>query len=161
MAKSTGLRSRRARMLDAEQILVGYVGPGARGRQAETRDGSARILTTRLEAFDVFKAICVGQSATAAGGYILEVAQVPLLEGYNPQYDVSQATNWTAIASIEVSAQGPTEVPISGMQIFDSLAAELSAGDEPRVVAIRATEGTGTNGVAEPAGTMTVFLNHL
>lgn len=160
MAKSTGLRSRRAHILDAEQVLVGYVGPGARGRAAETRTGAARILTTRLEAFDVFKAICVGQSSDAAGGYILEVAHVPLLEGYNPQYDVSQAQEWTAIASIEVSAKGPTEVPVSGVQIADALGAELSAGTEPRVVAIRATAGTGTNGAAAPDGTMTIFLDH-
>ena len=160
MAKSTGLRSRRARMLDAEQILVGYVGPGARGRQSETRDGEARILTTRLEAFDVFKAICVGQSSDAAGGYVLQVAHVPLLEGYNPQYNTLDAVEWTAVASIEVSSVGPTEVPISGMQIFDALVAELSAGTEPRVVAIRAIAGTGTNGAGIPDGTMTVFLDH-
>ena len=162
MAKSTGLRARRAYLIDAITTLVGAVNAGARNRPAEVRDGSAQILTTRLECFNVFKVVCSAQTPDASGGYVIEVAHVNLKDNYSPDYSASDAKYWTPVGVISASQQGVTEIPLSGQQIWDSLVDQLVEGTddmEPRVVAVRATAGDGANGAAAPLGTMTVYLN--
>ena len=76
-ARATGLLARRAYSFDALTTLVGAVKAGTRGRAAETRTGTAQLLTTRLECQDVFKIVINGQTATSAGGYLIEAAHVP------------------------------------------------------------------------------------
>jgi hypothetical protein len=81
MARSTGLAPRRAYELDALTVLVGAVKAGTKGRAAATRTGAAQVLTTDLAKYDVIKFVGFGQTSTAAGGYIIEVADVPEATG--------------------------------------------------------------------------------
>jgi len=162
MAKATGLRSRRAYLIDAITTLVGHVNAGARNRPEEDRDGSPQILTTRLECYNVFKVVCSAQTPDAAGGYVIEVAHVNLKDNYSPDYSVDDAKYWTPVGVISASQDGVTEIPLSGQQIWDALVDQLDPAvddPEPRAVAVRATAGDGSNGAAAPAGTMTVYLN--
>ena len=150
MARSTGLATRLPYELDREAVLVGAVKGGTKGAAAETRTGAARILTTDLSKYNVVKLVGFGQSADAAGGYIIEVAHVD--EG------TTTIGTYAPIGTVTVSGVSTTEVAISGKQIADLVGAENSGSS--RCVAIRATEGTGAgeNGVVVPAGTMTITV---
>ena len=151
MARSTGLAPRRAYELDAMTVLVGAVKGGTKGRAAETRTGAARVLTTRLEAYDVIKFVGFGQSSNAAGGYIIEVAHVPETTGVIGTY--------APVATVTVSGVGKTEVAVSGVQIARLVSAANSNVAGPRCVAIRCVAGNGAgNGVVVPAGTMTIAV---
>lgn len=152
MARSTGLTPRRAYHIDAEHVVVGAVGAGARGRAAETREGEARLLSTALDAQMLYKAVIFGQSDDAAGGYLLEVGHVALGD------EVGDAEGWVTIAILEADGIGKSEAALSGAEIYKKVKAELDPGVEPRVVAVRATAGDEVNGAAEPAGTITITL---
>lgn len=153
-ARAVGLSPRRGYVLDALTVLVGSVKAGARGRVAETRDGSARLLNTRLEAQDVFK-IVVNGSSDAAGGYIIQAAHVP--EGG----DLTGASTYATIATVTCKP-GANELALSGANIRQLVKDAGSLTGDIRVVAIKAVAGTGTgqggNGVAVPAGTNTISL---
>jgi hypothetical protein len=150
MARSTGLAPRRAYELDALTVLVGAVKAGTKGRAAATRTGAAQVLTTDLAKYDVIKFVGFGQTSTAAGGYIIEVADVPEATGVIGTY--------APVATVTVSGIATTEVAVSGKQIADLVGAANSGGT--RCVAVRATAGTGGggNGVVVPAGTMTICV---
>ena len=152
MARSTGLTPRRAYELDALTVLVGDVKAGTKGRAAETRTGAARVLTTRLEAYDVIKFVGFGQTSNAAGGYIVEVAHVPEATGVIGTY--------APVATVTVSGLSTTEVAVSGVQFAKLVSAANSNVAGPRCVAIRCIAGTGGggNGVVVPAGTMTIAV---
>ena len=148
MARSTGLAPRRGYMIDAATVLVGAVAAGARGRAAATRTGAAQILTTRLEAQDVFKIVAVG-NASAAGQYTIQVAHVP--EG------TTSPSTYATVAVI-TCAPGIQEIPVSGVQAraLAAAAASITSGDV-RVAAIRATAGIDANA---PAGVNTISLQY-
>lgn len=166
MAQATGLSPRRAYHLDASTVLVGAVGAGARGRAAETRTGTKRLLNTSLSAQMTYKAIIFGQDSSAAGGYLIQVAHVAPGGGL----PADNSANWVTIAAMEASGVGSTEVALSGAAIHKlaKTAASLTT-ETPRPVAVRATAGTKVvdasgnvttagNGVLVPAGTITLTL---
>lgn len=160
MAQATGLAPRRAYQLDASTVLVGDVAAGARGRAAETRTGTKRLLNTSLSAQNTYKVVLFGQTSTAAGGYLVQVAHVAPGGGL----PADNSANWVTIAAVEASGIGVTEVALSGAAIHKlaKTAASLTT-DSPRPIAVRATAGTKTgesagNGVLVPAGTMTLTL---
>lgn len=160
MARSTGLAPRRGYTIDAATVLVGAVAAGARGRAAEIRTGAARLLNTRLEAQDVFKVVVNGQSADAAGGYIIEAAHVA--EGAA----LASASDWTPIATA-ICSPGVTEIPLSGATVRELVRTQPATDltGDIRVVAIRATAGTKTgqvagNGVLVPVGANTISLQY-
>jgi len=157
MARSTGLLSREGYQVDASTVLVGAVNPGTRGRAGGTRNGAAMLLNTRLDAQDVFKIVVYGQNSSSAGGYIIEAAHVP--EGGT----LSDAATYATIATV-TCAPGINEIVLTGPQVRE-LARTAPSPDltgDVRVVAIKATAGTGTgsgqNGVAVPAGVNTISL---
>lgn len=160
--RSTGLLPRRGYTLDAGTVIVGEVKAGTRGRAAETRTGTARLLTTRLEAQDVFKLVVHGQSSNSAGGYIIQAAHVP--EGGT----LSDAATYATIATV-TCAPGIQEIALSGAQVRElcRTAPNPDLTGDVRVVAIKAVAGTGTadasgniggNGILVPAGTNTISL---
>jgi len=157
MSRSTGLAPRRGYTLDANTVLVGAVRAGTRGRAAEARTGAERILTTRLEAQDVFKIVVHGQTANSAGGYIIQAAHVA--EGS------STVSTYATIATV-TCAPGITEIPISGAVVRElcRTAPNPDIEGDVRVVAIKAVAGDGTgegkNGVAVPAGTNTISIQY-
>lgn len=159
MARSTGLAPRKGYTLDAQTVLVGAVAAGARGRAAETRTGAARMLNTRLDSQDVFKLVVHGQTSNSAGGYIIEAAHVA--EGAA----LASASDYAAIATV-TCAPGITEIPLSGATVRElvRVAPATDLTGDVRVVAIRATAGTGSgqggNGVVVPAGTNTISLQY-
>lgn len=149
-ARSTGLAPRRGYTIDAQTVLVGAVAAGARGRAAETRTGTARLLTTRLEAQDVFKIAVHGQSATSAGQYTIQAAHVA--EGAA----IGTASTYATIAVV-TCAPGIQEIALTGPQVRElvRVAADPDLTGDIRVVAIRAVAGTDANA---PAGTNTISL---
>lgn len=166
MGQATGLSPRRAYMLDAATVLVGYVGPGTLGRVAETRTGTKRLLNTSLSAQMLYKAVLFGQDSSAAGGYLIQVAHV----APGGSLPADNSTNWVTIAALEASGVGNTEVALSGAAIHKlaKTAASLTT-ETPRPVAVRAVAGTKVvdasgnvttagNGVLVPAGTLTLTL---
>lgn len=152
MARATGLAPRRAGCLDAETILLGYKGPGTKGRAAATLTGAAMLLTTRLEAYDVVKFKLYGATSNVAGGYLVQVAHVA--EGAA----IGTASTYATVATIQGSGIATFEVAVSGAQIREAVKAAGSLTGDIRCVAIRLTAGTGSNGAAVPAGTMTVSV---
>jgi len=154
--RSTGLPNRRGFLLDASTVLVGYVAGGTKGRASATRTGAALLLNTRLEANNAIRILASPQSSNSAGGWIIEAAHVP--EGG----DLTSASTYAPIATITVTAGQPaTEVILGGDQIRKAVATAGSLTGDVRVVAVRATAGTGSNGVAVPAGTNTVMIQPL
>lgn len=158
MSRSTGLAPRRGYTLDAETVLVGYVAAGARGRAAETRDGDPMLLSTRLDAQDVFKIVVHG-GEDAEGGYIIKAAHVAEGEGLN------DASDYATIATV-TCAPGITEIPLSGAVVRELVrtAPSTDLEGDVRVVAIQAEAGDGTgvgdNGVEVPGGTVTISLQY-
>lgn len=152
MSRSTGLAPRRGYTLDANTVIVGAVAAGTRGRAAETRTGTARLLNTRLEAQDVFKVVVHGQDSSSAGNYAIQVAHVA--EGAA----IGAASTYTTIATA-VCSPGITEYAISGATVRAAVAAAGSLTGDVRVVAIKAVAGTGTGNV--PAGTNTISLQYV
>jgi len=154
MSRPTGLLPRRGYTLDAETVLVGDVKAGTRGRDAETRTGTARILNTRLEAQDVFKIVAHGD-ADAAGGYIIQAAHVP--EGS------TTPDTYATIATV-TCAPGISEIAITGAQVRELCRVAGSVTGDVRVVAIKAVAGDGTgegdNGVEAPEGVNTISLQY-
>lgn len=149
MGRSYGL-DRRAYHLDAESILVGYVGANGYSRAAETRDGDARLLTTHLNQQNLFKLVVVGQDAAAAGEYTIQVAHVPA------GGELADASTYASIATVALNGKGTTEIGVSGRQIEAAIkAADGSVDGEVRGVAIKAVPGTGGDA---PAGTATIYF---
>lgn len=149
MGRSYGL-DRRAYHLDAETVLVGYVGANGYSRAAETRTGAARILTTHLNAQDLFKLVVVGQDAAAAGEYTIRVGHVPI------GGDLGDVSNYADVATVALNGKGTTEVGLSGRQIEEAIrAANMGGPDEVRAVAVSAEGGEGG---AAPAGTSTIYI---
>lgn len=236
MARSAGLEARRGYQIDRELVLLGAVQAGARGEAAETRTGTARILTTPLDSQNVFKCVLFGQTSDVAGGYLVQAAHVA--EG-----SITVADDYVTVGVIEGNGTTTVELPLSGKDIgvsvkeaadggiltVDTLVGgsgytgagtytdvpltggtgsgaqativvaggavtsvtitkrgkdyvvddELSAAntnlggagsgftvdvasvqliEEPRAAAVRLVAGTGSNGAAVPAGTMTIAL---
>lgn len=147
MARSTGLLPRRGVTIDANTVLVGSVLPGTSGRPAETRTGAARILSTRLDAQDVFKVIVYG-SSTAAGKYTIEVAHVPT--------GSTTPATYAAVAVISLKP-GYQEIALTGVNVRELARVAGSVTGDVRVKAIRATAGTAGDA---PVGTNTIFLNY-
>lgn len=114
MARSAGLAPRRGYQLDRELVLLGAVQAGPRGEAAETRTGAARVLSTPLEAQNVFKAVLFGQTATVAGGYLIQVAHVD--EG-----DTSPDVDYVTVGTIEGSGTTTVELALSGKDIYDQV----------------------------------------
>lgn len=106
---------RRARILDAESVIVGYVAAGTRGRAAETRTGSARLLNTNLASQLDFKATIYGHTAAATGGYLLQAAHVPA-GGV-----LASAVGWSTLAILSVSGIDVDEAILSGASIQSTL----------------------------------------
>lgn len=149
MGRSFGL-DRRAYHLDAETVLVGYVGANGHSRAAETRDGSARLLTTQLNRQNLFKLVVVGQDAAAAGVYTIQVAHVPAGGA------LANASTYATIATVTLNGKGTTEIGLSGLQLEDAIkAADNTVTGEVRGVAIKAVAGTDAD---EPAGTCTIYV---
>ena len=149
-ARATGLTPRRGYRLDALTTLVGYIAAGARNRAAQTLTGAAQMLTTQLGMQDVFKLVCYGQSTDAAGGYLIQAAHVA--EGAA----LASATGWATIATITASPGAIQEIALSGSAIMAAVKTAGSITGDVRVVAVRATAGTGSNGVVVPTGTMNI-----
>lgn len=149
-ARSTGLAPRRGYTIDAQTVLVGAVAAGARGRAAETRTGTARLLTTRLEAQDTFKIAVHGQSSSSAGQYTIQAAHVA--EGAA----IGTASTYATIAVV-TCAPGIQEIALTGPQVRElvRVAADPDLTGDIRVVAIRAVAGADANA---PAGTNTISL---
>lgn len=143
--RAIGLAPRRAYIFDRETVIVGYVNANGIGGVAETRTGAARLLTTRLEAQDVFKVITHGTS-DSAGTYTLEAASVP--EGGA----LSGASTYAPIAVITCQP-GINEIALTGPDVRAKVRAAGSLTGDVRVVAVRATAGTAANA---PAGTNTI-----
>lgn len=150
MGRSYGL-DRRAYHLDAESVLVGYVGANGYSRAAETRTGAARLLTTQLNQQNLFKLVVVGQDAAAAGKYTIEVAHVPV------GGSLGNASTYAAIATVTLNGKGTTEIGLSGQQIEDAVRAAGGVTGEVRGIAVKATAGTGGDA---PAGTATIYFQH-
>lgn len=148
-ARSTGLAPRRGYLLDANTVLVGAVAAGTRGRAAETRTGTARLLNTRLEAQDTFKIVVHG-NASAAGQYTIQAAHVA--EGAA----IGAASTYATLAVI-TCAPGIQEIALSGAQVRElvRVAADPDLTGDIRVVAVRATAGTDANA---PAGVNTISI---
>jgi hypothetical protein len=156
--RSTGLLPRRGYSLDAGTVIVGEVKAGTRGRAAATRDGTAILLNTRLEAQDVFKLVIHGQTSNAAGGYIIQAAHVP--EGS------TTPDTYATIATV-TCAPGIQEIALSGAQVRElcRVAPNPDLTGDVRVVAIKAVAGTKTgqaegNGVLVPVGTNTISVQY-
>ena len=145
MARATGLAPRRAYQLDALTVLVGNVLAGARGRQAETRTGAARLLNTNLAAQNDWKLIATGGSSNSAGGYILQAAHVA--EGAA----LSSASTYTNIGVVTATAGAVNEIAISGKQIREAVRAAGSVTGDVRVAAVRVRPGTGTLSISNVA----------
>lgn len=223
-------------MLDLDGILLGAV-RASENAAAGTRDGSARILGTKLNSLGAFKVVLVPSASNAAGGYLIEVAHVDRGEtsvssdfeligtleadglreavavfdglevgeqardaahnriltlgtrtagtGYTgagtyTNVPLTGGTGTGAQATIVVSGGGVSAVTITkrgrGYTVGDALSASntnlggagsgfsipvgtVALVEEPRVVAIRLTAGTGSNGAAAPTSIGTVFLS--
>ena len=150
MARSTGLALRRGYQLDAETILLGLVKGGARGRAAETRTGAARLLTTNLAAQEYWKLVGYGQSASSAGGYVVQAANVA--EGAA----LSSASAYANIGVITVVTGAINEVAVSGKQIRELVRVAGSLTGDIRVAAVRVRPGTGTLAISNVALTSNV-----
>lgn len=149
MARSFGL-DRRAYHLDAESILVGYVGANGYSRATETRTGEARVLTTQLNHQNLFKLVVVGQDAAAAGNYTIQVAHVPIGGA------LADASTYASIATVTLNGKGTTEIGISGRQIEAAIkAADAGVTGEVRGVAVKAVPGVDLDA---PAGTATIYF---
>jgi len=147
MARSTGLLPRRGATLDAMTTLVGPVLAGANGRPAETRTGTARILTTNLAAQNLFKLVIQG-NASAAGKYTIQVAHVPV--------GSTTPSTYATVAVVDLKP-GYQEIPLSGFNLREQARVAGSVTGEVRVMAIRATAGTAGDA---PAGVSTIFLDY-
>lgn len=148
MSTAIGLNSRRAYALDAEAILLGYVAAGE-GRAAETRDGSARVLSTALNRQDMFKVVLYGQSEDAAGEYEVQVAHV------ERGGSIGMGTDWATVATLTADGEQVFEVGLTGLQVeaLVKAAADPSIEGDVRAVAVRV--------VADgDAGTVTIALQH-
>jgi hypothetical protein len=149
MGRSFGL-DRRAYHLDAESVLVGFVGANGYSRAAETRTGEARLLTTQLNQQNLFKLVAVGQDGAAAGEYTIQVAHVP--QGGS----LADASTYASVATVTLNGKGTSEIGVSGHQLEAAIkAADAGVTGEVRGVAIKAVAGTGA---AEPAGTCTIYV---
>jgi hypothetical protein len=153
MPAAVGYTSQRAARIDRDSILLGSVLAGVNGagdlEAASTRTGAARLLEGRINPYDNWKVVAVGGQSSSAGGYLVQMAHVA-------QGDVlANASAWATIGAIAFS--GTSEVPLgfTGDQVeaLVKAAASPAITGKVRVVALRLTPGTGSNGVAAPSGT--------
>jgi hypothetical protein len=117
MSRPYGLSPRRAAIIDADTILVGYVGPATRGVAAATRTGAAQLLTTNLASVSEVKAVLYGQTSNAAGGYLVQAAHIPVGGA------ITDASGWTTLGILTASGIGRSEMILSGKEIFDDVKA--------------------------------------
>lgn len=137
MARSVGFDTR-ASQLDAETVLVGKVlANGYQRPEDEIRDGSAMLLTTALNAQNVFKFIGTGHTAAVDSTVTISAASVP--EGGT----LADASAYAQIATLTLSGVGSGEVLVGGLQIKQALEAAAPAliGTEIRGVAVKAVGG--------------------
>lgn len=154
MPRSYGFDTRDS-VIDAKTVLVGAVKKGI-DQVAETRTGTARMLTTDLSANMCFKAVCFGNSASAGGGYLIQAAHVALGKS---EADVG-ANDWATLGVITASGFGIRELALSGRAIYDAVIAKgtVASGTPLRAMAVRAVAGDGSNGASVPTGTMTICI---
>lgn len=119
-ARSFGL-DRRSYMLDRDTILVGAVLANGASEPAETRTGAARLLTTQLNQYDTFKAVLYGQTANAAGGYLLQASHL------NPDDALANA-QYVTIGILSAAGIGISELALSGKNVGDLCRAFYGAG---------------------------------
>lgn len=141
MARSAGLAPRRGYQVDRELVLLGAVAAGPRGEAAETRTGTARILTTPLNAQNVFKAVLFGQTSNVAGGYLIQAAHVD--EGSS-----TVSCDYVTVGTIEGDGTTTVEAALSGKDIGEQVKA---AGDGGILTVDTLVGGSGYTG----AGTYT------
>jgi hypothetical protein len=134
MSRASGLPARRTNPIELEGILLGAVRAGD-GTPAGTRDGSARVLSKKLNSTMGFKVLLQGATAAAAGGYVIEVDHVPFGTS-------TPSGNWTPVGIISASGLSEVEALISGKDVGVKVAAAAGVID-PNVKAIRATPGSG------------------
>ena len=153
MPAAVGYTSQRAARIDRDSILLGSVLAGVNGagdlEAASTRTGTARLLEGRINSYDNWKVVAVGGQSSSAGGYLVQMAHVAQNDA------LANASAWATIGAIAFS--GTSEVPLgfTGDQVeaLVKAAASPAITGKVRVVALRLTPGTGSNGVAAPSGT--------
>lgn len=153
MPQATGIPQRRGYLIDRDAVLFGSVRAGDQSA-AETRNGSARLLSNNLTRSD-FKIIAKGKASNAAGGYLIQVAHVPkggVVGDANP-------TGYVTVGSIVFRGTDEAKTNLEGNEIEAAIRAAASPAitDDVRAVALRLVAGTGTgaggNGVAAPVNT--------
>ena len=157
MARSVGLDVR-SYHLDAETVLVGKVLPnGYKRPEEEIRDGSPMLLTTWLNAQDVFKFIGAGHDGAASATVVIQAAHVPEVDcATGERGTLTDASTYATIATIVIDGISSGEVAVGGLQIKQAILAanpDLVDPENPtevRAVAVQATGGAGD-------GTMTVY----
>ena len=152
MARSVGLDTR-SYHLDAETVLVGKVLPnGYKRPEEEIRDGSAMLLTTWLNAQDVFKFVGCGHDAGVSATATISVAHVPEVVDGVPG-TLADAGTYADICTVTLAGVGSGEVAVGGLQIQQAILAanpDLADPDNPvqvRGVAVKAT-GAPSDGTA-------------
>jgi hypothetical protein len=121
MSRPYGLSPRRATIIDADTVLVGYVGPATRGVAAATRTGAAQLITTNLASVNEAKAVLYGQTSNASGGYLIQAAHIPIGGA------ITDASGWTTLGIMSASGVGRSEMILSGKEIFDDVKAAATA----------------------------------
>lgn len=158
MARSVGLDVR-SYHLDAETVLVGKVLPnGYKRPEEEIRDGSPMLLTTWLNAQDVFKFVGCGHDAAASATITIQAAHVPEVVDCDSQVPgtLTDASTYATIATITIAGVGTGEVAVGGLQIKEAiLAANPGLIDPENPTEVRAVAVQATGGPAD--GTVTVY----
>jgi hypothetical protein len=153
MTRAIGLAVQTAYKADAETILLGYVGPWD-DRAAETRTGSAREMSLRLNRMPFFKFVGHGATSSAAGGYLVKAAHIARGGVVG---DVT-APNWVTLGSIVFNGQGPVEFGRTGPEVERMVKAATSptiTGDV-RVKGVRLFPGSGNLSITNVALTSNV-----
>lgn len=153
MTRAIGLAVQTAYKADAETILLGYVGPWD-DRAAETRTGSAREMSLRLNRMQLFKVVGHGATSSAAGGYLVKAAHIARGGVVG---DVT-APNWVTLGSIVFNGQGPVEFGRTGPEVERLVKAATSptiTGDV-RVKGVRLFPGSGNLSITNVALTSNV-----
>jgi hypothetical protein len=148
MTRAIGLAVQTAYKADAETILLGYVGPWD-DRAAETRTGSAREMSLRLNRMQLFKVVGHGATSSAAGGYLVKAAHIARGGVVG---DVT-APNWVTLGSIVFNGQGPVEFGRTGPEVERLVKAATSptiTGDV-RVKGVRLFPGSGNLSITNVA----------
>jgi hypothetical protein len=149
MTRASGLPARRTNAIELDSILLGAVRAGE-NTAAGTRDGSARVLSKKLNSTIGFKVMLNGATAGATGGYVIEVDHVPF-------GTETPSGNWVPIGIITASGLGEVPVFFSGRDVGSRVSAAAGTND-PRVNAIRLVAGSGNIAITNVALTSNVAV---